>query len=473
MTVMLDRLITGAEALTPDGLYRLDIGVIDGKVAGLYSPGSAPAASAELSAEGKIVLPGIVDIHFHVRAPAYPERGTVQSETRAAAAGGVTTIFEMPISKPCCSTSEEVARRRDHFAENAFIDFGIYAAAGDLTEVSRDAMEAEGAIAFKIFTTPAPAGREDEFEGLAFPDEADQLRALKLLASTGKPLVVHAESAELLAWFETEAKTLDPADAKTHNAARPAICESVAVAKLLAMNIEAQAQLHIAHVTSADTIAVLRAFVGTSPFTAETCPQYLFATEEDVAACGVYAKVNPPIRAQSDQDALWQAIEDGIIDYVTTDHAPFSKAEKQRAEGNFPAAPPGVPGIEFILPAVLDAVNKGRMSLQRAHDLICANGARRYGVYPQKGALLPGSDADMVIVDMDAFTAISAETLHSNARDVAHLFYGRRLKGKVVETILAGKTVFDGDNIIGTAGQGRFLRPEPTKDALGIKADVN
>ncbi len=316
-----------------------------------------------------------------------------------------------------------------------------------------------GCIAWKIFTTPSPAGRADEFEGLAFPDEADQLRALQLLADTGLPIVVHAESAALLAHYEEAAKALDPADAATHGLSRPAICESVAVAKLLAMNITAQAKLHIAHVTSAETVQVLRGFAGTSDFTAETCPQYLFTTEADVARAGIYGKVNPPIRHQSDQDALWQAIEDGVINYVTTDHAPFAKAEKQAAEGNFPAAPPGVPGIEFILPAMLDAVAQGRLSLKRAHDLICANGARRYGLYPRKGSVLPGSAADVTIVDLDGETVISAATLHTHAREVAHLFEGRRLRGKVTQTILGGRTVYLDGEVTGPPGAGAYVTP--------------
>ncbi|MBO6602365.1 MAG: dihydroorotase family protein [Roseicyclus sp.] len=454
----LNTLISGGDVLLPDGLHRVDLGLADGKAAGLYAPGTAPDASRIIDARGKTVLPGIVDIHFHVRAPAYPERGTVLSETRAAAAGGVTTLFEMPISKPCCSTPGELARRRDHFSENAVIDFALYAAPGDLTEASRDAMMDLGCIAWKIFTTPSPPGRADEFEGLAFPDEADQLRALELLSDTGRPVVVHAESAALLSHYEGLAKALDPADAATHGLSRPAICEAVAVAKLLAMNITAQAKLHIAHVTSAETVAVLRGFAGTSDFTAETCPQYLFATEEDVARAGIYAKVNPPIRHQADQDALWQAIADGVIDYVTTDHAPFAKAEKQAAEGDFPGAPPGVPGIEFILPAMLDAVARGRLDLKRAHDLICANGARRYGLYPQKGALLPGSAADVAIVDLAGETRFAPDTMHSHARDVAHLFYGRVLRGKVCETILAGQSVFKDGAVTGKQGGGRFVR---------------
>ncbi|WP_435310274.1 dihydroorotase [Primorskyibacter sedentarius] len=457
---MTDTLITGGMVLTPDGLAQLDVAVSGGRITALLTPGTAGAAAEVIDATGLTLMPGIVDIHFHVRAPAYPERGTVQSETRAAAAGGVTTIFEMPISKPCCSTPEEVVNRREHFAENAVVDFALIAAMGDLTAASRDAMIAEGAVAFKIFTTPAPLGREDEFGGLAFPDEEGQLAALKLAAETDKVLVVHAESAELLAAAEKQAAFLDPADALTHEAARPAICESVAVAKLLAMNVAAQARLHIAHVTSAETVKVLRAFAGTSPFTAETCPQYLFTTRDDVAKAGIYAKVNPPIRGKADQDALWQAIADGILTHVTTDHAPFAKAEKQASEGNFLTAPPGVPGIEVMVPAMLDAVSQGRFTLEEAHRLMCSNGARLHGIYPRKGAIMPGSDADIVLVDRAGETVIAAEMLHSHARDVAHLFYGRRFKGKVQRTLVAGQTVFLDGEVTGQPGQGHFVRPD-------------
>ncbi|SDX60481.1 dihydroorotase [Roseicitreum antarcticum] len=459
----LDLVIAGGDVLLPDGLHRVDIGIAGGRIVGLHAPGHAPNATEVIDATGQTVLPGIVDIHFHVRAPAYPERGTVASETRAAAAGGVTTLFEMPISKPCCSTPAEFTRRRDHFSENAVIDFALYAAPGDLTEATRDEMIRLGAIAFKIFTTPAPAGRGDEFDGLAFPDEADQLRALRLLAGTGRPVVVHAESASLLAHFAALAASLDPAEAATHGLSRPAVCESVAVAKLLVMNMSAQAKLHIAHVTSAETVRVLRAFAGTSDFTAETCPQYLFMTEEDVARVGVYGKVNPPIRHQSDQDALWQAIADGVINYVTTDHAPFSRAEKEASEGDFPNAPPGVPGIEFMLPAMLDAVAGGRLTLKRAHELICSNGAKRYGLYPQKGAILPGSEADLVFVDLLGETVMAASTLKTHAREVAHLLEGRRLRGCVTRTILHGKTVYHQGEVTGQGGQGAFVLPLPSE----------
>lgn len=451
-----DTIIRNAQVMTTDGLAALDVAIADGRIAHLLPPGKGEARTT-IDGTGQHLLPGVIDIHFHIRAPAYPERGTVESETRAAAAGGITTLFEMPISKPCCNSAERIEARRDHFAQHAFINFGIFGAPGDLQPQSVQAMADAGAIAFKIFTTAAPEGRDDEFFGLSFPDEADQMQALKAVAATGLPIVVHAESAQLLAASENAAISLDLADPDTHPAARPAICEAVAVAKLLAMNIEAGAKLHIAHVTSALTVEVLRHFRGTSDFSAETCPHYLFRTHDDVRAAGVFAKINPPVRHRADQDALWSAIADGTIAHVTTDHAAFSHAEKLASAHNFLQAPPGTPGSEVLLPAMLDAVARGRLSLSDAMDLLSANAARRFGL-PGKGRIAVGADADLVLVDLAATTKIAPETLHTFARDVAHLYYGAHFAGRVRRTIVGGQTVFDGD-VTGAAGDGRFVVP--------------
>jgi dihydroorotase (multifunctional complex type) len=451
-----ETIIRDAAVLTPDGLVERDLALSGGKIAALLPRGEGTARET-VDGTGLHALPGAIDIHFHIRAPAFPDRGTVESETQAAAAGGITTLFEMPISKPCCNTAERVELRRAHFARHAYINFGLYAAPGDLQASSVEAMRAAGIVAFKIFTTPAPEGRDDEFSGLSFPDEADQLAALKAVAETGLPIVVHAESAQLLAGAERAARRMDLADPDTHLAARPDICEAVAVAKLLAMNIEAGAKLHIAHVTSAITVDVLRQFAGSSDFTAETCPQYLFRTHEDVARAGVFAKINPPVRGQADQDALWSALADGTIRFVTTDHAAFSHAEKLASADNFLDAPPGSPGSEILVPAMLDAAAKGRITLAKAFELLSANPAARFGL-PDKGRIAPGADGDVILADLSAVTEIGPDTLLTFARDVAQLYYGARFTGRIRRTLVAGRTVYDGA-VVGEPGWGRYASP--------------
>ncbi|MFN4128311.1 MAG: hypothetical protein ACK4GC_00605, partial [Paracoccaceae bacterium] len=214
-----DLIISGGTILSPDGPRPGTLMVKDGRISAILPPGDSPHAARQIDATGLTVLPGAIDIHCHIRAPAYPQRGTVASETAACAKGGITTVFEMPITDPCCNTPDRVALRRDHFAQTAHIDFGLYAAPVELTEAAFDALAASGIVALKIFTTPAPVGREHEFAGLAWPHAGDQFRVLQLAARTGLPVVVHAEHAGLLARAEATAAALDPADGAADSAA--------------------------------------------------------------------------------------------------------------------------------------------------------------------------------------------------------------------------------------------------------------
>lgn len=449
-------IIRGASVMTPSGAADCDVAIAEGKIAALLPRGEGEARQVVV-ASGLTLLPGAIDIHCHVRAPAFPQRGTVESETRAAAAGGITTLFEMPITTPCCNSAERVLARRDHFAGRAHVNFGLYAAPRDTTRSYLQAIRDAGTIAFKVFTTAMPEGRSDEFDGLCHPGEADQLTTLTAIAATGLPVVVHAESADLLAHYERASAGLDRALASTHTAARPALCEAAAVARLLTLNIEAQAKLHIAHVTSAATVDILRRFAGTSDFSAETCPHYLLRTSQDVARVGVAGKINPPVREAADQDALWSAIADGTIRHVTTDHAAFTRAEKEAAMHDFIAAPAGTPGLEVLLPCVLDAVASGRMDLSKAVDLVSGNAASRFDL-PAKGRIAVGADADLVLVDLAGTTRIDAARLFTQGREVAQLYDGLELRGKIVSTIVGGAMVFDRGAIQGEP-RGRYVTP--------------
>ena len=450
--------LTGGSLVTPDGVRPGTLGIRDGRIAAIAPPGAELDAAGTWDATGLHVLPGAIDIHCHLRSPAYPERGTVASETAACAAGGITTLFEMPITDPCCNAPDRVALRRDHFAEHALVDFAMYAAPAELTLTAFEALADAGVIALKTFTVPAPAGREHEFEGLAWPNAADQMRALTLAAAVGLPVVVHAEHPEILARSEAEAAALDPADVGTHEAARPALAEALAVAQLLTMNVEAGAKLHVAHVTSMVTLEVLRRFAGSSDFSAETCPQYLRYTADDVARVGVYGKVNPPIRGAEDRDALWEAITDGTLAHVTTDHASFSAAEKAAHEGNFLTAPPGHPGTELLVPTLLDGVAEGRLTLPRLAELLSGAAARRFGL-PDRGVVAEGARADLTLVDLTGETVPTVDTLRTAARHVARLAHGQRYRGRVAATFLAGAPIFDGTEVTASPGAGRFVRP--------------
>ncbi len=451
-----DIAIAGGMVVTPEGVRAGTVVIRAGVIAGIAAPGEAVDGPV-VEAGGCHVLPGAIDIHCHLRAPAYPQRGSVEGETAACAKGGITTVFEMPITDPCCNTPERVGIRRDHFSGRAVVDFAMYAAPVELTEAAVDALADSGIVAFKIFTTPSPPGRDREFAGLAWPEAADRLRALQLIARTGLPVTVHAEHAGLLDMGGAAVAGDDPSDARIHGRSRPALAEALSIAEMLMLNREAGAKLHIAHVTSAQALDVLRRFAGTSDFTAETCPHYLCHTEEDVARVGVAAKINPPVRGGADRTALWEAIADGTIGHVTTDHAGFTAAEKAAHAKNFLTAPPGHPGTEVLLPTLFDAVAAGRIGIADVARLTAGNAASRFGL-PDRGRIAAGPKGDVVIVDLGGETHVTADNLLTAAASVARLSHGARFRGRVVRTLLAGETVWDG--VRAAAGRGRFVTPE-------------
>ena len=457
-----DTLITNGDVVTERGVEALDIGIQGEHISALVRRGTPLEADNIIDADGQLVIPGAVDIHFHCRAPAYPERGDFATETRAAAAGGVTTIFEMPISKPCCATGDIFRSRKALGEANAYVNFALYGAPGLLKRHEVQDMAAEGAVAFKIFTTAAPAGRNDEFEGLCLPDTDGLFQALQLVEETGLVVTIHAEDNPLLEWHTAQLQAAGRNDIAAHGESRPPHVEALAVSTVLTMNEAIGANIHIAHVSSAAALNALRRFKRDgATATGETCPHYLFFTEADMARVGPYAKINPPLRSAADQAAIWQGLLDGSLLAVTTDHSPFTVEEKERARTDIWRTPPGAPGIEELLLGMMDAALNGRISLEHAVRLISTNGAKRFGVYPQKGAIAVGTDADIVIYDPQQTTTIHPDMLFSKAKNCDKLYEGMTFRGRVRRTIVNGRTVFHDGEILGQPGWGKFVRANP------------
>lgn len=462
-----DTLILNGDVVTETGVQPMDLGLKDGRIMVVAARGSLPADPGTvrevLDATGQLVMPGAIDIHFHCRAPAYPARGDFATETRAAAAGGVTTIFEMPISKPCCATPEIFRARRALGEENAYVNFALYGAPGFLRRDHVQGMADEGAIAYKIFMTGAPAGRNDEFEGLCLPDEADLYEGLRLVGETGLVCTVHAENNRALEALTAKLQAAGRNDMAAHYESRPPWVEAVAVATLMTINRELQMNLHIAHVSSEATLHVLRTMRAGQPATGETCPHYLFFTEQDLERVGPYGKINPPLRHQMDQDALWAGIVDGSLMAVTTDHSPFTVEEKERARTDLWRTPPGSPGIEELVLGMMDAALTGRLTLKKAVELISTNGAKRFGLYPRKGVIQAGADADLTFYDPKQQTTISEDMLFSKAKGCDKLYEGRTYQGRVTRTLVGGRTVFVNGEVVGERGWGKFVRPDASK----------
>ncbi len=462
--MQVDTLIQNAQVVLETGIAPLAVGIRDGRIALLTTDPAGISAAETIDAAGKLLLPGAIDIHFHCRAPAYPQRGDFATETRAAAAGGVTTVFEMPISKPCCATGEIFRMRRGLAERDAYVNFGLYGAPGLLDRAVIADMVDEGAIAFKIFMTAAPKGRDDEFEGLCLPHTPEQYQALRLVAETGLVCAVHAENNQLLEWHTARLIAAGRNDVPAHGESRPPHVEAQAIATLLTLNESIGANLHIAHVSCAEALAVIRRFkAGGSKVSAETCPHYLFFTEADLDRVGPYAKINPPLRAAADQAALWDGLLDGTLMAITTDHSPFTVEEKERAREDIWATPPGAPGVEELLLGLMHEALGGRISIEQAVDFVSTNGAKRFGVYPERGHIGIGAAADLVIYNPEAQTTISSERLFSKARDCDKLYAGMTFQGAVERTIVNGKTVFVEGEIVGAPGDGQFLRPDAAR----------
>lgn len=453
--------ITGGQIVTEHGRFRADVGVADGRIAALAVPGGLPGATETIDASGMLVLPGAIDAHFHSRTPAYPERGDFYTETRAAAAGGVTTVLEMPISKPGCATPDTFRNRKRLIEEQAIIDVALYGAPGTLNRADVMGMVEEGAIAFKIFMHRPVLGREDEFIGICLTEDEELYQTLSLVKETGRRLVAHCESDSMLeaglARIEAEGRT----DAQAHMDSRPPVVEAAGVARLLTLAEDLEAPVHVAHVSSAQALGVIRRFQRDGVnVSAETCPHYLFFTDEDYHRLGPYAKYNPPIRTADDQRALWRGILDGSISIVASDHGPYLVDEKERHRDRPWLIPSGGPGVQTLLPMMMTAALQGLLSVEEVSRLICAEPARLFGLDGRKGSVEPGLEADLCIYDPRPKSVMTRDKMQSKARDVDRLYEGMPLQGEVVATIAGGRIVYRNGEILAERGSGRFIAPE-------------
>jgi allantoinase len=459
----LDLAIINGQVVTEYNAYAADIGIEAGQIKALAAPGSLPKAETTIDAAEMLVLPGAIDIHFHARTPAYPERGDFFTESRAAAAGGVTTIFEMPISKPGCATPTTFRNRRRLAEAQCLVDFALFGAPGTLNRQDVLGMAVEGAVAFKIFMHRAPLGREDEFIGICLTEDDELYQALSLVKETGRRLVVHCESDPLLEMGLAKMQTEGRTDLRAHMDSRPPVVEALAVARLLTLAEALAAPVHVAHVSCAHALEIIRRFQRDGlDVTAETCPHYLFFDEEDYLRLGPFAKINPPIRTRKDQQALWQGLVDGTLKVVTTDHSTYLAREKERGWAGVWLSPSGAPGVQAMLPLLMTAALRDRhLTVQQVVRLISTEPARLFGLAPRKGSLQPGADADICIYDPRRPTTLSHEKMWSQARDVDKLYLDCIFQGHVVSTFVRGQCVFHDNEIVTQPGSGQFVTPSP------------
>jgi allantoinase len=436
--------LRSTRVLTPEGLRPATL-IVDGeKIAAIQDWGHGPGAGQVRDFGDLLVLPGLVDSHVHINDPGRDWEG-FDTATRAAAAGGVTTLVDMPLN--CVPETINVAAlesKRTAAQGNSWVDWAAWGGVvrGNADELS--GLITAGVPGFKCFLI------DSGIEGFAWVDEEDLRAALEKLRGTGLPLLAHAELAGPIDEAIRELKTTPEGWRHyiSHLAARPQMAESDAIALLYRMVEEFQTPVHVVHLSSAGvTLRLLTSARRQGlPVSVETCPHYLWFAAEEIPDCATEYKCAPPIRGAENRERLWQALEDGIIDMVVTDHSPCPPDMKHRDEGRFDLAWGGIASLGLALPVMWTALLQRGFNQSQAAERIgkwmAIGPARLAGMSSFKGSLVPGADADIAIFDPDTAWTVTADELHFRHKLSPYL--GAKLRGRVRGTWLRGEQVFNG-----------------------------
>jgi len=448
MSEAFDLLIRGGIAATPSGIAEADVGVRRGRIAAIGALANAKAAEI-FEAKGLHVLPGVIDSQCHFREPGNEHKEDLESGSRAAVLGGVTSVFEMPNTYPPTTTRAAIEDKLARAKNRMHCDYAFYVGAtpanvGALAELERMA----GVCGVKAFLGSSTGT-------LLLDHDTDILAALK---GGRRRVAVHSEDEARLKARKSFAKTGDP---KTHPVWRDAETARASTERVLRLAREAGRRLHVLHVTTADELPLLAGARDIA--TVETTPQHLtLAAPECYERLGTYAQMNPPIRDASHRDALWRAVREGLIDVIGSDHAPHTREEKDKT---YPDTPSGMPGVQTLATILLDHVNAGRMTLERFVDLTASGAQRIFGI-AGKGRIALGYDADFTIVDLKKTRKIENSWIASKCGWTP--FDGMTTTGWPVATIIRGKTVMR-DHALVASGQGEAVRfvetLEPTNNS--------
>lgn len=445
---MIDLLFTDAKILTEKGIIEGCLAVKDGKIATIGQVLGRDAKRIVDIGE-KVIAPGLVDLHVHFREPGFTQKEDFLTGTRAAAAGGVTTVVDEPNNNPVTNSLETIEAKRKIIGGRAFVDYSLQMAvyADGLDEIKK-AREA-GIIAFPVFDElgDMPTGMEDTGVLYEAMRKIKQVNGLALINCRESDLVIKTMNR----LKESGRNTLS--DYMDHF---PHVAESLGGAKRILLAHDVGVSAHLREVSTAETVQMIRSMKGyMDKITAEVRPDHLFLNHENTKDMGPYAQQWTPLRTKADSDALWEALNDETVNVIASDHATHTEEEKKRGLDNIWKSPPGLPAIESMLPLLLTAMNQGRIGLERLIECTSINPAKVLGLYPKKGTIKVGSDADLVVIDLEKESVIRGED--SKAKTHWTPYEDWKVKGAPVATYVRGiETYMDGE-IVGEPGQGKFL----------------
>jgi len=450
-----DLLLKNGIAVTPEKSFKADIAVKDGKIALIGNLEPNDTAEETYDAEGKHILPGIIDAHVHFRDPGLTEKEDFETGSIAAAFGGVTFVADMPNVLPPTSTAQRFLEKVQIAKEKSYVDFGLFALLVNDNINEMEGFKKAGALGYKVFLGTSTGD-------IASPLLGNLIEQMTKSAALGLRMGFHAENSEINSHFTSKLKNSSGVkEGILLSKARPVISEVLAIQTVISLAEYTNANVHIHHVTSKDgCLLIADAKQKGVKITAETCPHYLLLdanmdkSQQAAAQQAAAHRVYPPIREEIHRKSLWDALNNRTIDMVASDHAPHLAREKSLPVWEAPA---GLSGVETMVPLILNEVNKGRLSINDFVRLLSEAPAKIWGIYPQKGCLQTGADADFTLVDMNKKQVITAAESHSKSKTSA--YDGMETKGAPVAVIIRGKFVVKDGCLTGTKGFGKLVSP--------------
>jgi dihydropyrimidinase len=454
--------IIGGTVINASGPLAADVLIEGETITGLAESGSAAAttwregANRVIDASGLYVLPGAIDGHTHMEMPFGGTHSvdTFETGTRAAAFGGTTTIIDFAIQSKGKSLREGLDAWYAKADGQCAIDYGFHMIVSDVTESSLKEMDLvvdEGVSSFKLFMA---------YPGVFYSNDGQILQAMQQASGNGATIMMHAENGIAIDVLVAQSLARGEGDPRFHGATRPALFEGEATHRAIQLSRVAGAPLYIVHLSAAEALAEVVAARdrGQNVF-AETCPQYLFLSADDLAREGFEGAkyvCSPPLRAKEHQANLWRGLRTNDLSVVSTDHCPFCfKEQKELGVGDFSKIPNGIPGVEHRVDLTFQGVLAGEITLSRWVEVNATTPARMFGLYPRKGVLAPGSDADIVVYDPAAKQRISAATHHMSVDYSA--YEGKEVTGRADTVLSRGQFVIDAGQYVGNDGHGKFL----------------